>query len=116
MNRAKYKSLYDNRQVNLVGSGIFDYLSHDPFVPELEKDSVNIEARLADGTNFLEKNISLIPNGPAGVQWYKFHATFLISSSSKLDYYCVKVSEPNGQSDDVPANNEKCFSRIKEMA
>jgi len=79
-------------------------------------DSVNIEARLADGTNFLEKNISLIPNGPAGVQWYKFHATFLISSSSKLDYYCVKVSEPNGQSDDVPANNEKCFSRIKEMA
>jgi len=79
-------------------------------------DSVNIEARLADGTNFLEKHVSLIPNGPSGIQWYTFHASFLISSSSKLDYYCVKVSEPNGQSDDIPSNNEKCFSRIKEMA
>lgn len=79
-------------------------------------DSVNIEARLADGTNFLENYVSLIPNGPAGIQWYTFHASFLISSSSKLDYYCVKVSEPNGQSDDIPSNNEKCFSRIKEMA
>jgi PKD repeat protein len=81
-----------------------------------EIDSVSIEGRLADGTNVLEKYISLIPNGPAGIQWYRFHATFLISASTKLDYYCIKVSEPNGEADDVPANNEKCFSRIKELA
>ncbi len=79
-------------------------------------DSVNITGRLADGTNVLEKYVSLIPNGPAGIQWYTFHATFQITSSTKLEYYCVKVSEPNGESDDVPTNNEKCFSRIKELA
>nr|MBP6335641.1 PKD domain-containing protein [Bacteroidia bacterium] len=79
-------------------------------------DSVNIEGRLADGTNVMEKYVSLIPNGPAGIQWYTFHASFLISSDSKIDYYCVKVTEPNGEPDDVPSNNEKCFSRIKELA
>ena len=79
-------------------------------------DSVNIEGRLADGTNVLEKHVSLIPTGAAGVQWYTFHASFLITSASKIDYYCIKVSEPNGESDDFPSNNEKCFSRISEMA
>ncbi len=79
-------------------------------------DSVNIEGRLADGTNVLEKYVSLIPNGPSGIQWYTFHAKFLITASTKLDYYCVKVSEPNGESDDFPSNNEKCFSRIKTLA
>lgn len=79
-------------------------------------DSVNIEGRLADGTNVLEKYISLIPTGAAGLQWYTFHASFLISSASKIDYYCIKVSEPNGESDDFPANNEKCFSRLKKLA
>jgi len=79
-------------------------------------DSVSIEGRLADGTNVLEKYVSLIPTGAAGVQWYTFHASFLISSASKIDYYCIKVINPNGEADDFPANNEKCFSRIKELA
>ncbi|REJ82276.1 MAG: PKD domain-containing protein [Bacteroidetes bacterium] len=76
-----------------------------------EISEVNLEARLEDGSIVREKLTSLLPNGTGGIQWYTFHASFFVSPGSRFSYYCIKASDPNGETDDVPENNEKCFSR-----
>lgn len=81
-----------------------------------EITKVNMEARLEDGTTIKEKYENLIPNGPAGIQSYLFKAAFLISANSDFDYYCVKATDPNGESDNVPSNNERCFNRTANLA
>lgn len=81
-----------------------------------EITKVNMEARLEDGTTIKEKYENLIPNGPAGIQSYLFKAAFLISANSDFDYYCVKATDPNGESDNIPTNNERCFNRTANLA
>ncbi|MFN8145402.1 MAG: PKD domain-containing protein [Bacteroidia bacterium] len=81
-----------------------------------EITKVNMEARLEDGTTIKEKYEQLIPNGPAGIQSYLFKAAFLISENSNFDYYCIKASDPNDETDNIPSNNEKCFNRTSNLA
>ncbi|MCC7232735.1 MAG: PKD domain-containing protein [Bacteroidia bacterium] len=81
-----------------------------------EIDSLNISARLEDGTTIREKYLTPLPNGPSGIQSYSFRAAFLISPDSKFDYYCIRVSDPNGEPDSNPANDEKCFDRKSSIA
>ncbi|MBK9542302.1 MAG: PKD domain-containing protein [Bacteroidetes bacterium] len=81
-----------------------------------EINKVNMEARLEDGTTIKEKYESLIPNGPAGIQSYSFKAAFLISANSNFNYYCVKANDPNGETDNVQSNNERCFNRTSNLA
>lgn len=81
-----------------------------------EINSVNMEARLEDGTTIREKNENLIPNGPLGLQVYEFKAAFLISGNTNFDYYCITATDPNGETDNVPVNNERCFNRTVKVA
>ena len=74
-----------------------------------------MEARLTDGNTIREKLERSIPNGPVGIQNYYFTAAFRLSSGINSDSYCITAIDPNGQTDDVPSNNEKCYSRVDEM-
>lgn len=46
-----------------------------------------------------------------GLQVYEFKAAFLISGNTNFDYYCITATDPNGETDNVPVNNERCFNR-----
>lgn len=81
----------------------------------LEINNVVMEARLTDGNTIREKLERSIPNGPVGIQNYYFTAAFRLSSGINSDSYCITAIDPNGQTDDVPSNNEKCYSRVDEM-
>lgn len=80
-----------------------------------EIQNVNIEASLENGLTIREWYNSIIPTGPGGIQSYNFRAGFLISSSTPLDYYCIRVSEPNGEVDNYPQNDERCFNRTNKL-
>ncbi len=81
----------------------------------LEINNVLMEARLTDGNTIREKMERTIPNGPSGIQNYYFTAAFRLSSGINSDSYCITAIDPNGQTDDIPTNNEKCYSRIDEL-
>jgi PKD repeat protein len=76
----------------------------------LEINDVLMEARLADGNSIREHLIRPIPNGPGGIQTYTFNAAFRISEGINYDYYCIRAIQPNGETDNVLSNNEKCYS------
>ncbi|MEY4595130.1 MAG: hypothetical protein RIQ47_1540, partial [Bacteroidota bacterium] len=75
-------------------------------------DSVNMEARIENGSTIREKLIRRIPSGPEGLVSYYFTASFYLSDASAPVYYCIKADQPNGAPDDQPGNNEKCVNRI----
>ncbi len=81
-----------------------------------EINSVLMQARLADGNTIREKLERSIPNGTTGIQTYHFTAAFHLSEGINYDYYCISATQPNGQSDDVPTNNEKCYSLIQDLS
>lgn len=82
----------------------------------LEINQVEMKARLGDGNEINEVVYRSIPNGPAGIQTYYFSAKFQLSSGINTDYYCIKATNPNGDVDDVPGNNEMCFNLDREVS
>jgi hypothetical protein len=78
-------------------------------------DSVNMEARIENGSTIREKLIQRIPSGPEGLVSYYFTASFYLADASAPVYYCIKADQPNGAPDDQPGNNEKCVNRNGEF-
>ena len=73
-------------------------------------DSVFIETQLENGSMIREQLIATINNGPDGSVWYPFRSSFYVGSNRDFRYYCVRATEPNGETDVVPANNERCIT------
>lgn len=78
-------------------------------------DSVFIETQLENGSMIREQLIATINNGPDGSVWYPFRSSFYVGSNRDFRYYCVRATEPNGEADVVPANNERCITREREL-
>lgn len=78
-------------------------------------DSVFVEAQLENGSKIREQAHIVLNNGPDGSVWYPFIASFYVGSSRDFRYYCVRAVEPNGESDAVPGNNERCNARQREL-
>ena len=78
--------------------------------------SLKMEAELEDGSTISEDYLQLIPIGQSGLQTYAFHASFLLSSQNSFNYYCIRALRPNGENDDVPSNNERCFNLTHQLA
>ncbi len=72
-----------------------------------------IEAQLENGTAIRETYVQTLPNGFAG-ELTLFSTLDLGSGQAK--YYCVRAVEPNGTTDDVPANDFLCKSLTKEFS
>ncbi len=72
-----------------------------------------MEAQLENGMIIKEDVSTSLPNGPGGLQTYNFRSAFLVNAPSTLNFYCIKAYDPNGETDNVPSNNEKCISRNK---
>lgn len=80
-----------------------------------EITSFDMEARLENGSTIKEHSTNLLPNGPGGMQNYNFTAAFQIDPEKSVDYYCIKATSPNGESDLLPGNNELCFNRTSKI-
>ncbi len=74
-------------------------------------DNYRMEARIENGSTIRETCEELLTNGPSGIQWYNFRAAFLIGDGPEPQYYCIRAVSPNGETDDIPENNERCFQR-----
>ena len=81
-----------------------------------EITKVNMEARLEDGTTIKEKYEQLIPNGPPEFKAICLKQRFWFQKIPTFDYYCIKASDPNDETDNIPSNNEKCFNRTSNLA
>lgn len=79
-----------------------------------EINSLKVIARLDNGNQIKEDFTGIIPSGPGGQITYAFRAAFPILNGERLRYYCVQATDPNQEADNVPSNNERCFSRTDE--
>jgi len=73
-------------------------------------NSFNISADVDNGHSIRETYTGFLPNGSQGILLYNFNASFELTPGQDIHYVCIRVSEPNGETDHVPANNEKCNS------
>jgi len=69
-----------------------------------------ITAEIEDGSRIQETYNGFLPNGSSGVMLYHFNAAFELPKGKDVNYYCVSVSSPNGENDEVPGNDKKCNS------
>jgi hypothetical protein len=79
-----------------------------------EINTLQMEAKIENGNTIRENLNEIIPNGPAGYKTYKFHAAFLVNQGNSFKYYCISALNPNGEQDNVPENNERCFNLTEE--
>lgn len=69
-----------------------------------------ITAEIEDGSRIRETYNGLLPNGSSGIMQYNFNAAFELPQGKTIQYYCVTISEPNGETDQVPSNDKRCNS------
>jgi hypothetical protein len=73
-------------------------------------NSFNISADVDNGQSIRETYAGFLPNGSQGILLYDFNASFELTPGRDVHYVCVRATEPNGEADNAPANNEKCNS------
>ena len=73
-------------------------------------NTFNISADVDNGNSIRETYTGFLPNGSQGIRLYNFNASFELTEGMDIRYYCIRVSDPNGEQDNVPSNDEKCSS------
>jgi len=79
-----------------------------------EIKNMEIFARIQGGTAIMETWTGNLL--PGDVMTYNFTASFQISNSESVNYFCVWVSNPNGQEDEVSSNNDSCIACMNDFA